>query len=113
VFAALENQDQQAWQRLTTRDFVAFEGGHRYGRTALFDAIKYAHGGGEHFSWSVTSPRLEGACTVATLIDVNQGSITQGSSRLSVSWLKTATFRYTEGQWRVVFMDSMRESAAD
>jgi hypothetical protein len=50
VFAGLENEDQPAWQRLTTRDFVAFEGGHRYGRTALFNAIKYAHGAGQHFS---------------------------------------------------------------
>ena len=98
---------------MRTRDFVAFEGGHRYGRTALFDAIKYAHGAGQHFSWSVTSPRLEAACTVATLIYLNQGSITQGSSRLSVSWLEAATLRYADGQWRVVFMESMRESAAD
>jgi len=47
VFAALENEDQPAWQRLTTRDFVAFEGSHRYGRTALFDAIRNAHGAGQ------------------------------------------------------------------
>src|SRR5215467_9982597 len=49
VFEALENEDQPAWQRLTIRDFVAFEGGDRYGRTALFEAIKYAHGAGQHF----------------------------------------------------------------
>jgi hypothetical protein len=113
VFAALENEDQSTWQRLTTRDFVGFEGGRRYDRTALFDAIKYAHGAGQHFSWSVTSPRLEAACTVATLIYVNQGSITRGSSRSAVSWLETATFKYAEGHWRVVFMESMRESPAD
>ena len=113
VFAALENEHQPTWQRLRTRDFVALEGGHRYGRTALFDTIKYAYGIGQHFSWCVTNPRLEGACTVATLIYVNQGSISQGSSRLPVWWLETATFRYGEGRWRVVFMESMRESAAD
>jgi len=113
VFAALENEDQPAWQRLTTRDFVAFEGGRRYGRTSLFDAIKYAHGAGQHFSWSVTSPRLEAACTVATLIYVNRGSITQGSSRSAVWWLETVTFRYAEGRWRAVFMGSMRERPGD
>jgi len=47
VFAALENEDQPAWQRLMTRDFVALEGSHRYGRTALFDAIRNAHGAGQ------------------------------------------------------------------
>jgi hypothetical protein len=113
VFAALENEDQPAWRRLATGDFVGFEGGHRYDRTALFDAIKNAHGAGQHFSWSVTSPRLEAACTVATLIYVNQGSITRDSSRSAVSWLETATFKYAEGHWRVVFMESMRESPAD
>jgi len=71
VFEALEKEDQPAWQRLAIRDFVAFEGGDRYGWTALFDAIRYAHGAGQHFSWSVTSPRLEAACTVATLVYVN------------------------------------------
>ena len=113
VFAALENEDLPAWQRLTTRDFVALEGGHRYGRTTLFDAVKHAHGAGQHLSWSVTSPRLETGCTVATLIYLNQGSTSQGSSRLPVSWRETATFRYAEGEWRVVFIESMRESAAD
>ena len=113
MFAALENEDRQAWERLTTRDFVAFEGGRRYGRTAVFDMIKYAHGTGEHFNWRVTRPRLEAACTVATLIYVNQGSVTHGGSQSPVSWLETATYRYAAGEWRAVFMESMRQNAAD
>src|SRR5215469_7742951 len=67
IFAALENEDRQAWERLTTRDFVAFEGGRRHGRTAVFNMVKYAHGTGRQFTWSVTSPRLEADCTIATL----------------------------------------------
>jgi hypothetical protein len=113
IFAALENEDRTAWERLTTRDFVAFEGGQQHSRTAVFEMIKKAHATGRHFSWYVTSPRLEAACTVATLIYVNHGSITGGSSRSDVSWLETATFRYAEGQWRAVFLESMRASARD
>src|SRR5262245_5589308 len=104
------DEDRLGWERLTTRDFVAFEGGQRHGRTTVFEMIKYAHATGQHFSWSATSPRLESACTVATLIYVNRGSITQGSSRSAVWWLETVTFRYAEGRWRSVFMESMRES---
>jgi len=113
MFAALENEDRPGWERLTTRDFVAFEGGQRHSRTTVFEMIKYAHATGQHFSWSVTSPRLEAACTVATLIYVNRGSVTQGSSRSAVWWLETVTFRYAEGRWRAVFMESMRESPGD
>jgi len=110
IFSALENDDQASWERLTDRDFVAFESGHRYGRTDFFELVRSAHAGGRHFEWSVTSPRIEMSCTLATLAYVNQGSVTQGSSRSAVSWLETATFRYAAGQWRAVFVESMRQA---
>lgn len=110
LFAALENEDQPAWERSTVRDFVAFEGGRRYGRSAFFEEIKHAHANGHHFSWSVSSPRVEVDCTVATLIYVNQGYVIRGSSWSPASWLETATFRYAAGQWRAVFVESMREN---
>lgn len=113
LFAALEEEDQQAWERLTVRDFVAFEGGQRYGRTGVFDLVRSAHAAGRHFQWSVADPRLETACTVATLIYVNHGAITEGASRSDISWLETATLRYGGGGWRVVFMESMRENTAN
>jgi hypothetical protein len=108
MFSALKNEDKASWERLTDRDFVAFESGHRYGRTGFFELIRSAHAAGRHFEWSVTSPRIEVSCTLATLAYVNQGSVTQGSSRSAVSWLETATFRYAAGQWRAVFIESMR-----
>jgi len=40
IFSALENEDRVSWERLTNRDFVAFEGGHRYGRTDLFELVR-------------------------------------------------------------------------
>jgi hypothetical protein len=110
LFSALENEDQPAWQQSTVRDFMAFEGGRRYGRTAFFELIRQAHASGQHFSWSVTLPRLEVDCTVATLVYVNQGYVIRGGSRSAVSWLETATFRYDAGTWRAVFVESMRES---
>ena len=110
LFSALENEDKVSWERLTDRDFVAFESGHRYARTDFFELVRSAHADGRHFEWHVTSPRLEVSCTLATLAYVNQGSVTQGSSRSAVSWLETATFRYAAGQWRVVFVESMREA---
>ena len=110
LFAALENEDKVSWARLTDRDFVAFESGHRYDRTNFFELVRSAHAGGRHFEWSVTTPRLEMSCTVATLAYVNQGAVTQGSSRSAVSWLETATFRYAAGRWRAVFVESMREA---
>jgi len=108
IFSALENEDKANWERLTDRDFVAFENGHRYGRTDFFELLRSAHAAGRHFEWSVTSPRVEVSCTLATLAYVNQGSVTQGSSRSAVSWLETATFRYAAGQWHAVFVESMR-----
>jgi len=110
IFSALENEDKVSWERLTDRDFVAFEGGHRYGRTDFFELARSAHAAGRHFEWSVTSPRIEVSCTLATLAYVNQGSVTQGSSRSAASWLETVTLRYAAGQWRAVFVESMREA---
>jgi hypothetical protein len=110
MFAALENEDQLARQRSTVRDFLAFEGGRRYGRTAFFEEIKHADANGHHFSWSVTSPRVEVDCIVATLIYVNQGYVLRGSSWSPASWLEAATFRYAAGKWRAVFVESMREN---
>jgi len=110
IFSALENEDKASWERLTDRDFVAFENGHRYGRTDFFELLRSAHAAGRHFEWRVTSPHVEVSCTLATLAYVNQGSVTQGSSRSAVSWLETATFRYVAGQWRAVFVESMREA---
>ena len=112
LFAALEGEDLKAWERLTDPDFVAFERGQRYSRTAMFAVIQSAHAGGKHFQWSVTDARVVADCTVATLIYVNRGSITDGISRSEISWLETATLRYVAGRWRVVFVESMREKAA-
>jgi hypothetical protein len=110
MFSALENEDKAGWEGLTVRDFVAFESGHRYGRTDFFELARAAHAAGRHFEWSITNPRVEVSCTLATLAYVNQGSVTQGSSRSAASWLETATFRYAAGQWRAVFVESMRQS---
>jgi hypothetical protein len=109
ILSALENEDKAAWEGFAVRDFVAFESGHRYGRTDFFELMRSAHAAGWHFEWSVTSPRIEVSCTLATLSFVTQGSVTRGRSRSPVWWLETATFRYAAGQWRVVFVESMRE----
>lgn len=111
MFAALENEDQPAWQRSTVRDFLAYEGGRRYGRTEFFELIQHAHANGRHFSWSMTRPRLEMDCTLATLVYVNQGYVIRGSSWSAASWLETTTFRYAAGTWRAVFVESMRVNA--
>jgi hypothetical protein len=113
ILAALENEDQAAWERSTVRDFVAFHGGRRYGRSAFFELIRHAHASGQRFSSSVTDPRLEVGCTLATLVYVNQGYVIRGSSRSAVTWLETAAFRYAGGTWRAVFAESMRETTND
>jgi len=79
IFSALKNEDKVSWERLTVRDFVAFEGGHRYGRTDFFELLRSAHAAGRHFEWNVTSPRIEVSCTLATLAYVNQGSVTRAA----------------------------------
>jgi hypothetical protein len=112
LFAALEAGDLQAWERLTDPDFVGFDMAQRLSRTGMFGLIQSAHAAGKHFQWSVTEARVEADCTVATLIYVNRGSITDGTSRSEISWLETATMRYVGGAWRVVFVESMREKAA-
>jgi hypothetical protein len=43
LFAALEAEDLKAWERLADPDFVAFESGQRYNRTAILaaDELKF------------------------------------------------------------------------
>jgi hypothetical protein len=112
LFTALEGEDLKTWERLTDPDFVAFEGGQRYNRAAFFALIQSAHAAGKHFQWNVADAQVEADCTVATLIYVNRGTVTDGTSKSPVSWLETATLRYVAGSWRVVFVESMREKAA-
>jgi hypothetical protein len=59
---------------------------------------------------NAASPRIEVSCTLATLAYVNQGSVTQGTSRSAVARLETATSRYAAGQSRAVFVESMPEA---
>lgn len=110
IFSPLETEDKVGWERVTVRDFVAFENGRRYGRTDFFELVRSAHTAGRHFEWGVTSPHLEVSCSLATLTYVNQGSVTQGGLRSAVLSLETVTFRYATGHWCVVFVESMRRA---
>jgi hypothetical protein len=110
AFAALKQQDRASWNDIVSPDFVAFEGGHRFDRSALFEVVTAARAAGKHYEWSVTDAHIEASCTIATVYYVNRGSITEAQSSAPVSWLETATFRHTLGKWHLVFLESMREA---
>lgn len=111
VFAALEAEDQAAWERLTSPDFVVFESGHQYDRTGIFELVRAAHAAGKHFERTLTEVHSQTDCTLATLSYVLRGSITSPEGRAPVAWLEAATFRYQSGSWKLVFIASMRQAS--
>jgi hypothetical protein len=108
VFASLEQEKQEDWNRLVTPDFVGFDGGKRLARQDLFDLIKKGHAEGRQYKWSVTEEKSEADCAIGILYYVDKGSVTDAAGPKEVTWLETAAFRRDTGKWRLFFIESAR-----
>ena len=112
LFAALENEDHTTFNAVTTPDFRAFEGGKVFDRDSLMSLIQQVHKAGKRYRWSITDERVDQDQRVAVINYVNKGTISDGGTEGSVTWLEVATFRATPDGWKINFLSSQRVAAA-
>jgi hypothetical protein len=108
LYDAAMNDDEARMTEILAPGYYAFDAGHRFDGMTLPNLIKAAHKGGRVYRWSVTLPDVHIACDTAWIAYVNDGAVgdTKGSARQQ--WLESANLGYVLGQWRVLFLSSVR-----
>lgn len=111
MYVAATNDDLAKFHEVTAPDFLAFDGGMRFGGDELMALTKKLHAAGKVFHWEVTQPEVHIDGTMAWIDYVNQGWVEDASGRTEVTWLESAVLRKENGDWRIVFLHSTRAPA--
>ncbi len=109
--AAATGNDTALRARLAP-NFYAFETGVRFDGTALPDMIAKMRASGTKYQWSVTQPDVQMKCDLAAIAYVNVGAVGDATGMKPVTWLESATLRFEDGLWRVLFLSSTRAPVA-
>lgn len=108
MYDAALGDDMARMTEILAPGFYAFDAGHRFDGMTLPNLIKSAHKGGRIYRWSVTLPDIHIACDTAWVAYVNDGAVGDTKSMAPQLWLESANLVYARGQWRVLFLSSMR-----
>ena len=108
MYAAAKADDLNGFHAVTTPGFYAFEAGRRVEGDGMMQIVKAAHAAGTRFDWSVTEPKVEADCDLASITYVNIGAVTTNGATLPVTWLESAVLRYDGTRWRIDFFSSTR-----
>jgi ketosteroid isomerase-like protein len=110
AFAAIGSDDRTLLKDVFCEDFHAFENGIAMTGPELFELMSRYHAQGRRYQWSVDSPQVELQGTLAVVVYVNRGFITEtaGSRPTPMSWLETVLLRRQESRWRLAFLHSTR-----
>jgi len=112
MYAAAATDDEDAFARIFTEDFYAFDLGRKFVGMELPALIKQAHAEGKKFIWTVTEPDVRLHGDLATITFVNQGAVGEVDGMMPVTWLEAAVLRFEDGRWRIAFFHSTRVPAA-
>lgn len=74
-YAALANDDEQAFSRLAANNFYAFDVGKRFAGKELFEAIKGIHASGKCLVWNLGPIDVHVSGTVACAAWENHGAV--------------------------------------
>ena len=108
MYDAAMNDDEARMAEILAPGFYAFDAGHRFDGMTLPNLIKTAHKGGRVYRWSVTLPDVHIACDTAWIAYVNDGAVGDTKGTAPQKWLESVNLAYARGQWRVLFLSSMR-----
>jgi ketosteroid isomerase-like protein len=108
MFAALRTDDAAKLNSVIAPDFYMFDGGHRFNGEAILALIKAQHVAGKRYEWNVTEPDIHISGNTAWIAYVNNGSITDASSRVDQQWLESAFLERQAGIWKILFVHSTR-----
>jgi ketosteroid isomerase-like protein len=108
IFAALGTDDAAKLDSVIAPDFYIFDGGRRLNAEDVMAIIKAQHLAGKSYEWNVTDPDIHISGNTAWIAYVNDGSISDASSRVHQQWLESGYLEKQAGTWKVVFMQSTR-----
>ena len=106
MFDALKVDDQPAFRRAVTTDFMAFEIGRRMSADDLFGVILDSHRSGRVINWSIGPMIVRGDCNSAWAAWDNNGSAGVPPAILPRHWMESAMLRRSPTGWRVEFLHS-------
>lgn len=112
MYDAATKDDITLFNKVTTPDFYAFDGGLQYPQDAIMKLIKQLHAKGMVFVWTVNEPQVQIACNsnpkIAWITYINRGSVIDNSGTTKLQWLESAVLQKESGQWRIRFFHSTR-----
>ncbi len=108
MFAALTVDDGAKLAVIFTRDAVEFDGGKRFADSELWDLIKTVHAKGIRLVWSVQDPDVHFACDTAWIDYINRGSLSDGKTATTVTWLESAVLVHGKTGWLIRFCTRRR-----
>ena len=106
MFDALKADDQRAFRRAVTTDFMAFELGRRMSADDLFTIIFDSHRSGRVINWSIGPMMIRGDCNSAWAAWDNVGSAGIPPNIAPRRWMESAVLRRSPTGWRVEFLHS-------
>jgi hypothetical protein len=107
-FDALREDDEVAFQVVTTGSFDSFDGGKRFRGTELVDVVRDAHAQGVEINWSIGQLDTKIQCDVAWSSWENDGSAGVPPDVLPIRWLESAVLVRDNGNWKIDFFHSHR-----
>jgi len=109
MYVALTKDDLDQFKKLTTPDYLAFDGGERFTADSLARVIRDIHAAGKVYVWNVVDPVVEVDGNIALITYTNNGSVTDAAgAKKEVTWLESAVLRKDKGEWRIRFFHSTR-----
>jgi hypothetical protein len=111
MYVAATDDDLAKFHEVAAPDFLAFDGGMRFGGDELMALTQKLHAAGKIFHWEVTQPEVHIDGTMAWIAYVNQGWVEDASGRTEVTWLESAVLRKQNGDWRILFLHNTRAPA--
>ena len=106
MFDAAAVDDTAKLATILAPGFYTFDVGTRYDARTFQEAIRDFHRSGKRIAWQVTSPDVHVSCDTAWITYVNKGKLTASGTSTPRIWLESAQLVYTNGAWRVAFLES-------
>ena len=113
MFRSLNDDDTGKFRSLIAPGFYAFDNGRQIDGDAVIRIIAVAHAKGTKFIWNVTSQEVRIFGDHAWIAYKNVGAIQENGAALTpMTWLESAYLERKDGSWKIVFLQSSRESAS-
>lgn len=110
-FDALREDDEAAFQLVTTASFDSFDSGERFRGAELVHGVRDAHAQGVELNWSISQLDTKIQCDVAWSSWENDGRAGTPPDVIPLRWLESAVLVRESGNWKIDFLHAHRAVA--